>query len=395
MSRDHGPATSESPVAEAPELADFAEQVRAWLLANAAVLEEFRKPLPGPIEESFAHERRFHNLLFDSGLARWGWPVGAGGFGGDPLLRAVLHEELYAAGYGLPEAFIGLEVVAPTIVRYAPEIAAAHLPAKLRGDEEWCQGFSEPDAGSDLASLRTRAVPDGDGFRLQGRKLWTSYGHLARWCLLLARTGTPESRHRGLSLFWLDLLSEGVEVRPLACASGRNEVSELLLDDVAIPSESVIGGLGGGWEAVMYLMQFERGNFAWGRQAWLHWRLGAALEAVGAHASPSATTAVGAAYLDLCALREASLAAVTQLAAGENLGPQISVVKILLAGAEQAVFEAVRRLSPGDFLLSDDGLWELSRQQWWFSRIVSIYGGAGEVQRDLVSERLLGLPRGH
>ena len=374
--------------------ARFAAEVRRWLAEHADELAPFRATPPGPLEAAMAHERPFHRMLYDAGFARWGWPVEHGGLGGTPLLRAVLHEEVAAAGYVMPEGFVGLEIVGPTLVHFAPALASAHLPAKLRGDEEWCQGLSEPDAGSDLASLRTRAVDEGDHFVVQGQKIWTSYAQLSTWCGLLARTGTTESRHRGLTMFWVDLRSPGVTVRPIPCATGRNELAEVFFDDVVVPKAHVIGEVGGGWDAVMYQLQFERGNFAWLRQAWLHSRLHDALaSAPEGGTRPSAAAALGEAWTTLAALRERALSTVTRLARGESPGPEISVDKILLATAEQAVFDAVRLLRTPSFELGgdDEARW---RQPWSFSRIVSIYGGTGEVQRDLVAERLLGLPRG-
>ena len=375
-----------------PDPAAFAAHVREWVAGNASALEEFRSPRAWSIEKTAAHERRFQRMLYDSGLGRWGWPPEHGGLGGSPLLRAVLHEELAAAGYKAPESYIGLEVIAPMLISFAPHIAAAHLPAKLWGDEEWCQGFSEPDAGSDLASLRTRATDDGDHYRLDGQKIWTSYGNLSRWCAVLARTGSGEERHRGLTLFWLDLQAEGVVVRPIACASGRNEVAEVFLDGARVPKERVVGSIGQGWAAVMYLMQYERGTFAWVRQAWLFSCLDAALKSSSARAESIPST-VGHAYVLLCSLREKALEVVTRLAAGQQIGPESSIVKILLAAAEQAVFDVIRDLLAPRLELSDDEEAAEARQHWYFSRIVSIYGGAGEVQRDIVAERLLGLPR--
>jgi alkylation response protein AidB-like acyl-CoA dehydrogenase len=373
------------------DAAAFAGEVRGWLQEHSTELEPFRHEPSESIEARQQRERAFHRALHDAGLLRRGWPVEHGGLGGTPLLRAVLHEEISAAGYVLPEAFIGLEVIAPMLVEYAPHLASAYLPPKLRGDEEWCQGFSEPDAGSDLASLRTRAQPDGDGWRVSGQKIWSSNGQVSRWCALLARTGTVEERHRGLSMLWVDLHAAGVETRPIASASGRNETAEIFLDDVFVPADHVVGDVGRGWDVVMYLMQFERGMFAWGRQAMLHGQLQEAL--ADASRGPTELAAAGDAYLALCALRERALETVVRLSAGERLGPETSVTKILLTMGEQAVYDAVRVLRGPSFELADDTAAAVARQHWFFSRIVGIYGGAGEVQRDLVARHLLGLPR--
>src|SRR4029079_4043037 len=162
-------------------------------------------------------------------------------------------DELAAAGYVIPEILGTIEIVAPMLVRYAPALAAAHLARSVRGDETWCQGFSEPDAGSDLGALRTKAVEDGDGFRITGQKMWSSFGTVADWCCVLARTGAPDSGYRGLTMFWVDLSSAGVTVVPTQCESGRAETAELFLDDVHVPADHLVGDVGQGWAVVMYL----------------------------------------------------------------------------------------------------------------------------------------------
>ena len=258
---------------------------RSWLVDNAEHLEPFRHEVAEELEESVARFRPLQRLLWDDGWNRLGWSPEHGGLGGTPLHRFVVAEELAAAGYVNPEILSTVEIIAPMLVRYAPSIAATHLAMAFRGDEVWCQGFSEPDAGSDLASLRTRAIPDGDGFRLTGQKMWSSFGSLAEWCCLLARTGAPDSGHRGLTMFWVELAAPGVRVVPTRCETGRNETAEIFLDDVYVPADRLIGAVGQGWATVMYLMQFERGAFAWNRQGAHHSQLRELLEEQGADAS--------------------------------------------------------------------------------------------------------------
>src|SRR5207248_1992097 len=242
---------------------------------------------------------------------------------------SVVYDELAAAGYVVPEILSTVEIIGPMLVRHAPALAVACLPATLRAEEWWCQGFSEPDAGSDLGSLRTRAVPDGAGFRLTGQKMWSSFGHIARWSCVLARTGEPDSGYRGLTMFWVDLSAPGITVRPTPCATGRSETAEIFLDDVFVPADHVVGGVGQGWAVVMYLLQFERGAYAWMRQAELHTELERLLAC--ADDVPDAATEIGDAYLSLFALRSQALATTGRLFAGTDLGPEISVDKILLA----------------------------------------------------------------
>lgn len=170
-------------------------------------------------------------------------------------------------------------------------------------------------------------------------------------------------------------------------------MSEIFLDDVLIPRSRIVGEVNGGWRALMYFMQYERGNFSWVRQAWLYGRLASGLAAAGVAQPRSAMSVVGDAYLSLCSVRARSLDIVTRLAAGDYVGPEISEVKLLLAEAEQSVFDVIRRLTAGTFEFGDDLDSALIRQQWSFSRAVTIYGGATEVQKDIVADRVMGLPR--
>jgi alkylation response protein AidB-like acyl-CoA dehydrogenase len=377
-------------------LADTASAFRAWLADHGGELAHFRHEYAEELAPAVARFRPLQAMLWNEGWNRLGWPIEVGGLGGSPVHRFVVAEELAAAGYVLPEAMGTVEIIAPMLVRYAPRLAAERLAACMRGDELWCQGFSEPDAGSDLGSLRTRAVPDGDGFRITGQKMWSSFGHLASWSCVLARTGEPDSGYRGLTMFWVDLSSPGVRVVPTLLGSGRSDTSEIFLDDVYVPSTHLVGEVGQGWSVVMFLMQFERGAYAWGRQAEMHTYLTELIRDHVDEFGPDADQIVGDAYLAMFALRSQARQTIGQLAAGHQLGPEASIDKILLSTAEQTTTECARRLLYPRLEIADtsDACAELWRSRWAFSRITTIYGGAAEVQRDLVGERLLGLPRG-
>ena len=374
---------------------------RAWLVARAPELEPFRHEVAGELDLAIARFRPLQQMLWDDGWNRLGWSPDVGGLGGTPIHRFVVMEELAAAGYMNPAMLGSVEIIAPMLVRFAPRLAALHIADAVRGDVVWCQGFSEPDAGSDLGSLRTKAIPDGDGFRITGQKMWSSNGHVASWCCVLARTGAPDSGYRGLTMFWLDMSGPGVRVVPTLCESGRSETAELFLDDVYVPTDHVVGEVGQGWSVVMYLMQFERGAYAWGRQAELHTHLdelvrdhNADHNADHGDAFPAdAANIVGEAYLALLALRSKCRDTIAELIDGRDLGPEVSVDKILLSTAEQIITESARQLLSPRLELSDDDLAARWRNRWSFSRITTIYGGAIEVQRDLVAERVLGLPR--
>lgn len=369
----------------------FAGAFTAWTVAHATKLESFR---PEPYIRLAAHVDRLrplHELLYDAGWSRWGWPVDAGGLGGHPSLRGVLYDELAQAGLELPRGFELLEVIGPALVQHAPDLAARYLPALLSGRELLCQGFSEPEAGSDLASLRTRAVAAGDNFRISGRKTWIGNGHIAHRCLLLARTGPDDRRHRGLTMFWVDMRLPGISTRPIELADGRDELAEIYFDDVAVPADHVVGALDGGWAVAMYLLAFERGNWAWQRQAWLGTRLGDAVAQARAGA-PDTASVVGEAWLAQLALRASSRDTLLQLADDAPLGARTSIDKILMSTAERAIFDAARVVTWPATELDSAGAISWA-PDWFYSRSTSVYGGAVEVQRDIVAEQVLGLPR--
>jgi acyl-CoA dehydrogenase len=376
------------------DLQQHAARLRTWLDEHADALREFTQRAPGGIASNVEHERAMLRLLHDAGWSRWGWPVEVGGLGGPVLLRAVLYDQLAAVGLELPEAYVILETLGPLLVEYAPALAARHLPRFLEGTEIWGQGFSEPEAGSDLANLRTRALPTDDGFLLSGQKVWTTLGQFAQYAAVLARTDSAFSAHRGLTMVWVDLSAPGVTVRPIRAGNGRDEFAEMFFDAVEVPREGLIGEIGGGWAAAMYLLQYERGMYAWQRQAVLHRRLREAVAAAqGTDVSGAGRAALGRALHLTNQLRARSRHTVGRLSAGENPGPEISVDKALLGQSEQATFDALRLLDPAGMLLGagiDD---QRQREEWFYSRASTIFGGAIDVQRDIVAERVLGLPK--
>jgi acyl-CoA dehydrogenase len=378
----------------AASLEETATAFRTWMEAHPGELDGHRIESPGDLTDAYAAGRPLMAALWDAGWMRLGWPTDVGGLGGSAAHRAVVMDELAAARVIVPEFYGPVEIIAPMLLRYSPELAVMHVAAGERGDEVWCQGFSEPDAGSDLGSLRTRAVAVDGGFSITGQKMWSSNGHLSQWCCLLARTGEADSGYRGLTMFWVDLSAPGVRSVPTRCESGRSETAEIFFDEVFVPDSHLIGPVGSGWAVVMYLMQFERGAYAWERQADLHLRLDELLASPSVANAPHATTLVGDAYLSLFALRSQAAPTLLTLTSGTDLGPEISVDKLLMSSAEQTVADSARRLLWPMLEVDDsDEAW-LWRRRWAYSRITTIYGGAAEVQRDLVAERLLKLPRG-
>src|SRR5690606_23019516 len=256
-----GPATTGRPDGAEHKARPFVTDLDAYRAALRAYLtsepslNRWRDRHYDSVEERIADHAVLMGGLYRGRWNRYGWPEEAGGLGGDPRHRAVLYDELSAAGLPVPDPHLVLETLGPAVLRFAPELAAEHLPAFLRGEEWWGQGFSEPEAGSDLAALRCRARRDGDRYVLSGQKLWTSHGATATRLVCLVRTGTPESRHRGLSMIMVDAAAPGVTIRPVALASGDNELAEVFFDDVEVPASRLVGAEGQGWAVAMYLLQ--------------------------------------------------------------------------------------------------------------------------------------------
>jgi len=363
-----------------PTTAEFRSKLVAWLD------EHDLTPPPGDhsLDAHHAQHARVLSALYDAGWMRWGWPESAGGLGGPMILRAIVGEEVVGRGLDEPGPYSMLEVLTPTMIDYArPELAAEMVPLLLSGKESWCQGFSEPGSGSDLASLTTRAEQRGDDWVINGQKVWTSFAQYATRCILLTRTGPG---HAGITAFFVDMDSPGVDVRPLRTMHGVDEFCEVYFDDVVVPDNRMLGNPGDGWQLAMDLLPYERSTCFWQRIAYLYSRFDALVADVKA-LGVGGDSDLGAVYLALHTLRCRSRATQLRLADGEKLGPDTSIDKVLLASAEQQLYDTARDLLPGVIEL-DDTAW---RTEFLYSRAATIYGGTAEVQRNIIARRLLDL----
>src|SRR5580700_9308360 len=307
----------------------------------------------GTLDQQMDHLNQVKRLTFDAGFMRMGWPERVGGLGGSSLLRAYLGEALTARDFVEPGIYSMPEVLAPTMIDYAPEaLAAVMVPRLLRGDEVWCQGFSEPGTGSNLGSLMCRAAPTDDGWRVNGQKVWTSLAQYAQRCVLLTRTGTVESAHRGITALFVDMNSPGITVRPIESMHGADEFCEVFYDDVLVPLDRLLGEVDGGWSIAMDLLPYERSTALWHRAAYLQRRLVQLVAA--APAGTLEATPVGEATQLLWAFRARSRATQRRLAAGETLGSETSIDKVLVATAEQTIFDLVAEGLGAAVALADD-----------------------------------------
>jgi alkylation response protein AidB-like acyl-CoA dehydrogenase len=357
-------------------VASFRSALRAWLDTH-----DLSPGADHSLDGQVAQLARVRRALYDADWMRHGWPSSVDGLGGPAVLRAVLGEEVATRELAEPGIYSMVEVLVPSVISYgSPALAASMVPRLLSGREQWCQGFSEPGSGSDLASLTTRAVPRGDDWVVTGQKVWTSLAQYSARCVLLTRTA---SGHGGITAFFVDMASPGITVRPLRTMHGVDEFAEVFFDDVVVPGDRVLGRPGDGWQLAMDLLPHERSACFWHRIAHLYTRL----DRMVAETPVPDDEAIGAAYLALHTARCRSHTTQRRLADGERLGPETSVDKVLLATAEQHLFDTARDLLPGEIELGDSP-W---RTEYLYSRAATIYGGTAEIQRNIIARRLLDL----
>jgi alkylation response protein AidB-like acyl-CoA dehydrogenase len=376
----------------------FAAEVRGWLEAN---LE-----LPPPFE-TLAEEVEW-GRAWQAKLARdhWvgiHWPVEFGGRGASPLQVAIFNME-YARSRALqPVNRNGINLAGPTLLAHGTEEQKHRwLPAILDAREIWCQLFSEPSSGSDLASLSTRAVPVEGGWLLSGQKVWTSYAQFARWGICLARTDPELPKHRGISYLVIDMEADGIEIRPLMSITGEAEFNEVFLDDVFVPSDHLVGSLNQGWAVANTTLAHERGTAFPFKEQVVHEvyldELYALAHGRGVLDVVATADALAQVFVELRVLRLHNWRTLSRLARGEEPGAESSWVKLAWTDMTQHLSDTAVELtgdaSPlwwGADRLPDGGRWQ---RQWLWSKAASIAGGTSEIQRTVIAERLLGLPRG-
>ena len=378
------------------------EEVRHFLAGHMLTPTE----LPDELDDRVAALRMWQRELYEAGLVGIAWPKELGGRGGTATEQMVANLEMARAGAPELIGVIGLEVVGPSILAYASDAQKqAHVQRILTAEDIWCQGFSEPDAGSDLASLKTRAVDQGDHFIVSGQKTWTSYAQYARWCAVLARTDPDAPPHRGISYLIVDMEAPGVEVRPLKQITGDAEFGEVFLDEVVVPKENLIGELNGGWAIAMHTLTHERGPAVAGRQIKLRILLDRLIEEArgftrdGSPAleDPAIGRQLARSHVALEVLRHQTYRSAGQAVAKGAPGLESSIDKVWLALAEQQLGEACLDVMGGHTATSgawDPGLRGTEFQNvYMYGRAASVYGGSIQIQRNIIAQRILGLPR--
>jgi alkylation response protein AidB-like acyl-CoA dehydrogenase len=380
---------------DTPEEAAFRAELRAWLEEHLP--DELRGHRGGAGRFDGPALRAWSRALYDGGYAGLTWPKEYGGAGAPYTHQAIFLEETARAEAPPHVGVIGLGMAGPTIMAHGTEEQKArYLAPILSADEIWCQGFSEPGAGSDLAGVRTSARLERDRFVVDGQKVWSSFAHLADWCILLTRSDPDSTRHAGLTYLIVDMHAAGVEVRPLRQITGEAEFNEIFFTGVEVPVENVLGDVGGGWQVAMTTLLHERGTLGFALQAALEVQV-RKLTALARDrgADPLQRDRIAREWSVAQALRFTNYRALSQLVKTGVPGPEGSIAKLVWSEANQRVTKLALELLGPDAALAEEnapyaGYWQYQQLR---SRGNTIEAGTSEILRNIVAERVLGLPR--
>ncbi len=386
-----------------PKEQHFRDEFRAWLKANVPPPWEGGGAGAEDRDEYNAYLRKWQRTLFEGGWAGISWPEKFGGRGATLMEQAIFQEELALANAPHLIGTIGLSLVGPTIITMGTDQQKArHLPPILSGDEIWCQGFSEPNAGSDLAAIGTKAIRDGDAFVVNGQKTWTSFAHMADFCLLLVRTDFDAAKHKGITCLLVDMHTPGISVRPLRQMSGDSGFNEVFFSDVRVPVTQVLGQINQGWTTAMAALMNERANLGTGIQVLFKRNLSALIarshtvtrNGGPASADPVVRQKLAQAFLELEILRLNTNRALTSLSKTGIPGAEGSIQKIYWSEMNQRTQQIAQEiLGPfGQLSDFDNGSWQYSYLR---SRGNTIEAGTSEIQRNILAERVLGLPKSY
>src|SRR3984893_4999833 len=383
-----------------PEEEGFREEVRTWLAGNLPA--EWANGGGGGYREDDAIllQPQWQGRLHKGGWLKLSWPRESGGRAATPVMQAIYHEEMAKAGAPVILGRLGVSLLAPTLlVHGSPWQKEAYVERILSGELVFCQGFSEPDAGSDLAGLRTRAVRRDGHWVLDGQKTWSSGAHYADKSFLLARTDPEADAHKGISFFLVDMHQPGVEVRPIQQMTGGGEFCEIFLSGAVVDDRDLVGEAGAGWKIAMTVFGFERGGLA---QAARFERAVAQLATLardrGAGADVTVRQKVAQAQIEAHVFRLIGLRNLTSAQQGHAPGPEASMTKLYWSEMDKRIQETAvgvqgpyGALDPDSPFAIEDGRWQYG---WMWAQAETIYAGSSEIQRNIIAERVLGLPRG-
>jgi alkylation response protein AidB-like acyl-CoA dehydrogenase len=367
----------------------FRDELRRWLADNPPDT----KPDTKDEDRLYAWRRDWQRRLYDGGWAAPNWPAEYGGRGASLTESAIYFEELGLARVPLPANVLGLLLGGPTLMVWGtPEQKERYLPPILSGEEIWCQGFSEPDAGSDLAALKTKAVKDGDEWVVTGQKVWTSGAQHSKWCMLVARTDGSVAKHKGLTYFLMDMEQPGVTIRPLRQITGEAEFNELFLEEVRIADANVVGGVGNGWKVALTTLMNERAGLGFALQVRLRQLLDDLIVEAGRTGQledPIVADALAQMHVRTETIRLLAWKGLTDVEKYGQPGPEGSLVKWLWSDTNQKLTQlAADVIGPEALTAGTAWSYELLR-----ARGNTIEGGTTEILKNIVAERVLGLPR--
>jgi alkylation response protein AidB-like acyl-CoA dehydrogenase len=378
----------------------FREEVRSWLDLNLPA--EWGHGGVGGYREDADEDiqRQWQRRLHDGGWLKLSWPREAGGRAAGPIMQAIYHEEMAKAGAPMILGRLGVSLLAPTLLVHGSQWQKDQYVERILGGELiFCQGFSEPDAGSDLAGLRTRAERRDGHWVLNGQKTWSSGAHYADKSFLLARTDGEAEAHKGISFFLIDMHQPGVEVRPIRQMTGGGEFGEIFLTNAVVEDRDLLGEPGAGWKIAMTVFGFERGGLAQAaRFERAVQQLAGLARARGAGADPAVRQKVAQAQIEAHVFRLIGLRSLTSAQQGRAPGPEASLTKLYWSEMDKRIQETAvgvqgpyGALAPDSAHAIEDGRWQLG---WMWAQAETIYAGSSEIQRNIIAERVLGLPRG-
>jgi alkylation response protein AidB-like acyl-CoA dehydrogenase len=390
-----------------PSELKFRDQLRQWLNDNLPAQWGDTVFEPDDEDERALFRLDWERKLFKGGWNGINWPTKYGGRGATLVEQSIFAEEMARAHAPDGLNIIGRNLAGTTLLHHGTEAQRARfLPKILSGDEVWCQGFSEPNAGSDLASVRCLAVREGDYFIINGQKIWTSFAQYAQWCILLARTDTSLPKHKGISFLLVEMTSPGISIRPLRQISGESEFNETFFSNVKVPVQNLVGELNGGWTIAMTTLAYERGpEDGLGRQIRFKKELDRLLDTLRtlrrghgmAIDDPVIRDKLAQSIIHVEIMRLNCLRSFSRTMRGQPCGAEASMLKLYWSHIAQILYEtALESLGPqaplarGDPLSPADGRYELS---FLHSRAFTIYSGTSEIQRNIIAERVLGLPK--
>ncbi|HEU5191900.1 MAG TPA: acyl-CoA dehydrogenase [Methylomirabilota bacterium] len=392
-----------------PEQQSFRDEVRSWLKKNLPKdwTSRVQAASDVPREEAYDFLRQWQRKMYEAGFVGLTWPKESGGRGLTFMEEMILQEEMALAKAPPVLNILAVGMAGPTINAYGTEEQKKRYPPKMLSCEEiWCQGYSEPNSGSDLAALQTRAVKDGEYYVINGQKVWTSLAHIADWMMLLARTDPDAPKHKGITYFLLDMHAPGVTVKPLKQITGDAEFNEVYFDNVRIHESQILGGLNNGWAVGLTTLMYERLALGFGLQVRLRIALDGLVD-LARRSSKNGTPAtkdpvtrqkLAQLWIDTEVFKYTGARAITRLLKGELPGPEASTGKMMWVEGHQRLQEMAMELEGPYSQLTRGSRWAVENGLWQYgflrSRANSIEGGTTEIQKNIIGERVLGLPKG-